>query len=216
MKREVALAFSLASLSLASLIPNTSQAQDNGVAQPSQTVANDQAGRSEAMQMVPAHVALRESIDGSKARTGDRILAVLGNKIQLKDGKELPAGTQILGVVATDDMQTNGTSKLALNFNRAKLKDGTVVPIKATIEGIFAPEDTIDPAESSDDVAQAWSGRPTAVDQSDALPGVDLHSKIESQNSGVLVSTKKHDVKLKYGTQIALAVAPAPQTSAGE
>ena len=166
--------------------------------------------------MVPAQIALRESLDASKAKTGDQILAVLSNKIQLKNGKELPACTQILGVVATDDMQTSGTSKLALNFNQAKLKNGTVVAIKATIEGIFPPIDTIDPAQSSNDVAPAWSDRPTAVDQSDALPGVDLHSKIESQNSGVLVSTTKHDVKLKSGTQIALAIAPAPQPSAGE
>ena len=134
MKREAALAFSLASLSLALIIPNTGHAQDNGVAQPSQPAANDQAGSGESMQMVPAQIELRVSLDAGTAKAGDRIVSVLGNKIHLKNGKELPAGTQILGVVSTDDMQTNGASKLALNFNQAKLKDGTLIPIKATIE----------------------------------------------------------------------------------
>jgi hypothetical protein len=219
MNREIAWTFSLASLSLALLSPNVLQAQDNGMSQPSQAMANDQSGQSEAMEMVPARISLKESIDSDKVKAGDQILAVLGSKIHLKNGKELPAGTQILGIIATDAMQTNGASKLALDFNRAKLKDGTVIPIKATIAGIFPPVDGVEegyPAEAGDDATEAWSRSTLAVDEIDALPGVDLHSKIESQNSGVLVSTKKHDVKLKYGTQLALAVAAAPLPSAGE
>ena len=41
------------------------------------------------------------------------------------------------------------------------------------------------------------------------MSGVDLHSKIASMNSGVLVSTKKDDVKLKEGTEFGLAIAAA-------
>jgi hypothetical protein len=48
------------------------------------------------------------------------------------------------------------------------------------------------------------------VDQLNALSGVDLHSKIASNNSGVLVSTKNDDVKLRAGTEFALAIAEQP------
>jgi hypothetical protein len=36
---------------------------------------------------------------------------------------------------------------------------------------------------------------------------VDLHSRISSINSGVFVSTKKNDVRLAAGSEIALAIA---------
>jgi hypothetical protein len=61
---------------------------------------------------------------------------------------------------------------------------------------------------TGDQVANDWTRSIHAVDQIDALSGVDLHSRITSQNSGVLVSTKKDDIKLKRGTEFALAIAP--------
>jgi hypothetical protein len=219
MKREVALTFSLAALSLAMLSPNSIKAQNADNAQPSQTTQSSPSGQYEAINMVSAHVALRENIDAGKAKPGDTIHTSLSDKIRLKNGTELPAGTEIIGVVAADDMEVSGTSKLAMNFNQAKLKDGTVIPIKATIIGIYPPEfQDIEghPVKPGDEVTGTWTGHPDAVDELDALPGVDLHSKIASNNSGVLVSKKKHDVKLKYGSEIALAVAVAPQAPAGE
>jgi hypothetical protein len=38
------------------------------------------------------------------------------------------------------------------------------------------------------------------MDQENVVSGVDLHSKISSQNSGVFVSTKKADIKLHAGS----------------
>jgi len=167
------------------------------------------------MDMVSARVAMKETIDASKAKPGDPIKTALAKKVVLKNGSELPAGTIILGVVGTDDMQMEGTSKLVLNFNKAELKNGTVIPIKATIVGIYPPESqdiSGRPIAPGDQVTQAWSGHPDEVEEIGALPGVDLHSKVTSNNSGVLVSKSKHDMKLKYGSEIALAVAPE-QTS---
>lgn len=115
--------------------------------QPRQTPSTDpsQAAESagapvEARDMVPARVAVAARLDATKARAGDQIKTRLSNTVALKNGIQLPAGTEILGVVAEDDMKTAGRSKLALNFNQAKLKDGTVVPIKATILGLYPPE----------------------------------------------------------------------------
>jgi hypothetical protein len=202
MKCEFAVTLSAAALSLALLFPNSTQAQSNTSAQ---------SGEQEAMQMVPARVALKQNVDANRVKQGDQIRTVLAGKVFLKNGTELPAGTSILGVVAMDDMNLTGTSKLALDFNKAELKDGKVVPIKATMVGVYPPESEDAngyPVEPGDQELDNWAHRSVDVDEIDALPGVDLHSKIASNNSGVLVSTSKHDMKLKWGSEIALAVAP--------
>ncbi|HEY1901821.1 MAG TPA: hypothetical protein VGG56_05290 [Terracidiphilus sp.] len=208
MKREVITTLSLAAASFVLLLPAIGRAQSNVTALDAQQ---------EAMQMVSARVALKQNIDADKVKPGDPIRTTLSNKVHLKNGTELPAGTAILGVVAKDEMQTSGMSRLALNFNQAELKNGTTIPIKATIVGVFPPEaENADgsPVMPGDQVTDNWSSDQIAVNEIGALPGVDLHSAIASNNSGVLVSTSKHDMKLRWGSEIALAVAPQP--SAGE
>jgi hypothetical protein len=196
MKREALIALSVAAVSMAMLLPNATQAQS---------------GENQTAQMVSARVALKQEVNADKVKQGDQIRTTLAKKVKLANGTELPAGTVILGVVAVDDMQLNGTSKLALNFNKAELKNGTEVAIKATILGVFPPE-SVDaegnPVTPGDQETGNWNGHPDSVDQIGALPGVDLHSKTASSNSGVLVSTTKHNMKLKWGSEIALAVAP--------
>jgi hypothetical protein len=182
---------------------------DNGT-QGAQTTTQAQA---ETLQMVSARVSLKQSLNADKAKTGDQVRTALAYKVALKDGTELPAGTIILGTVAEDDMHFTGTSKLALRFNKVELKDGKVIPIKATIVGVYQPEsqdmsgNVITPG---DEERHTFNGRPDAVDEIGVVPGVDLHSKVASHNSGVLVTTSKskHNIKLPYGSEIALAVAP--------
>lgn len=198
MKRVSALPLSLAATFAVILAPAAFAAS------PTHSSMNGEAG-----QMVSARVALKQNIDADKLKPGEQIRTSLAKKVSLKDGTELPEGTQILGVVAKDDMQLQGMSKLALNFNQAKLKDGKVIPIKATILAIYPPE-TEDmngnPVLPGDQATGNWSGHPQSVDEIDALPGVDLHSSVVSKNSGVLVSTSKHDMKLRWGSEFALAV----------
>jgi hypothetical protein len=211
----------MAALSAAMLMPSPASAQSNmqpqtGAMQSqpmqAQPMQGQTAGQAETMEMVSARVAVTSGVDGGKAKAGDRISTRLAKTVTLKDGKELPAGTKIVGVVAMDDMQMNGKSKLALNFNQAELKDGTMIPIKATIVGVYGAESQDmqgRPLAPGDEMTHTWTGHPDAVDEIGAMPGVDLHSKVTSQNSGVLISTTGRDVKLKSGTEIALAVAPA-------
>jgi hypothetical protein len=45
------------------------------------------------------------------------------------------------------------------------------------------------------------------MDQKGVLSGIDLHSRIASSNSGVLVSTSKSEVKIPRGTELTLAIA---------
>ena len=175
---------------------------------PAAIQAQSAAATEEASNMVSARVALIQNVDGGKAKQGDQIQTTLADKVTLKNGTVLPAGTKILGVVAIDELNVSGASKLAMNFNKAVLKSGTTVPIKATIVGVYAPESQDingRPIKPGDQFIGDWSTKSTDIDEVDALPGVDLHSKVDSTISGVLVS--KHDVKLKWGTEVSLAIA---------
>jgi hypothetical protein len=150
-------------------------------------------------------------LDAKKTKPGDEFRATLRATVQLKDGPELPAGTVLIGVVATDDTQMSGDTKLALRFTKAVLKDGTAVPIKAIIVGVFEPESEDaqgNPVAPGDQARHLWNEQSPGVDEIGALEGGDLHSRISSSNSGVLVSTTKHDVKLKWGSEIAMGIAP--------
>jgi hypothetical protein len=214
MKRETVMKMSLAAVLLALPYPNLAQtpAGDTASLQPSPGTATPPAGDDEASRMVSARASLAgRDLDARKVKAGDEFRATLRAAVQLKDGPELPAGTALVGVVGTDDMQMNGDTKLALRFTKAELKDGTAIPIKATIVGIFAPESENaqgNPVAPGDQARHLWHEQSPGVDEIGALEGVDLHSRISSSNSGVLVSTTKHDVKLKWGSEIAMGIAP--------
>lgn len=201
MKREAAISLSIVALSLAFFLPKGVQALSPG-SSPSAQSAISTAGQSEAKQMVPAEAMLLETIDARKAKPGQQIKATLSDKVQLRNGPELPRGTQLIGTVAADDMQASGASRLALRFTQAELKDGKVIPIKATIVSVFNADNlgNLDPNSW-------WTPKTLQIDQEQALSDVDLHSSIADRNSGVFVSAKKHDVKLPEGYGFALAIA---------
>jgi hypothetical protein len=203
MKREAILSLTIAALALAFLQPKDVQSMQTSDSPASQDAASPM-GQSEAMQMVQAEAILEKTIDSRKAQAGQEFKAKLGDNVQLKNGPELPRGTELIGTVSTDDMQTSGTSRLALRFTQAQLKDGKTIPIKATIVNLYST----DSAQSLD--PNFWTPDELQIDQEGALSGVELHSKIADNNSGVLVSTKKGDVKLPQGYGIALAISALP------
>jgi len=160
--------------------------------------------------MKRANATLVDNLDSVRDQSGRTVSAKLQGKVSLSDGTELPRGTVLLGKVTTDDTQQQGTSKLALRFDQARLKNGTTVPIRATIVGFYAADaGEILGTENDDAVPNDWTAKTVQLDQQDAAPGVNLHSNISSQNSGVFVATRKDDVKLKAGSQIQFAIAPA-------
>jgi hypothetical protein len=202
---------SLAALSLAVLVPAVTLSA-RAQSQPTQSQASSQDTTAPAMHMVPARAALNGALVASKVKAGDEFRATLAEKVQLQNGPKLPAGTVLIGQVSIDDTNQSGTSKLALRFTTAKLKDGQIVPIKATIVGILdtglANEDTYR-LNPNNQVPASWNDGTLAIDQIGAMNGVDLHSKITSQNSGVFVSTKDN-IKLVNGGELELAIAQQP------
>ena len=200
MKSFSALSLSVAALSLA-ILPSTPRALAQTDTAPT--------GMHEAMKMAPARAALTHALSADKLKPGDTFSATLSHKVQLQNGPQLPAGTTLIGQVSADDTNQSGASKLALRFTQAKLKNGQTIPIRATIVGIVPPaNDTVDatPMGSGDQVGDNWNDGTLTVDLVDAAPGVDLHSKIASRNSGVF-SSSKSNIKIASGTELQLAVA---------
>jgi hypothetical protein len=199
--------FPLAALSMAFLMAGVANAQSTMAA----SAPNDsRPGASEAARMVPARAYLTRRLDAKDAKPGTQFTADLSKTVTLKSGTELLRGTKLIGTVATDDMNMQGASKLALRITEAQTKDGKTIPVKATIVGVYGPESetaegyTVTPG---DEQANDWTRSTLAIDEVNAMSGVDLHSRIAGRNSGVFVSKKKDDVKLSAGSELALAIA---------
>ena len=136
------------------------------------------------------------SIDSQKATPGTQVKVKLQGKARLENGPVLPSGTILVGQVV-DAAPQPGKATLALRFTEADLKNGQIVPIKATIFDV-----------SVSGVSLSWDKGTLGINQSDAMPGVDLRSKIASPDSGVFVSTKKAGIKFSPEVQLELAIAP--------
>ncbi len=216
LREALALATAVLTLPLFAYSQNTTVPASQSMSQTTPGAQASIAGADEATLMKPASALLVKTLDASKDQSGETVDAKLAGKVRLTNGTELPKGTMLLGKVTADDMQQQGMSKLALRFDQARLKDGTTVPIRATIVGFFSPqaeESEVGPTHYGPDVPNDWSAKTLQLDQENVVSGVDLHSKISSQNSGVFVSMKKNDVKLKAGSEIQLAIAPAASNS---
>jgi hypothetical protein len=166
------------------------------------------AGR-EAQNMVPAQAILTDTLDAKKLQPGANFEATLNSKVKLADGTELPSGTVLHGTVAADDMNVKANSKLALRFNSAQTKGGQSVPVRATIVGLqtLSNERNLAYRGFEEPNPNDWNSKIHVVDQIGVDSGIDLHSNLESQNSGVFVATNKDDVKLKKGSTVNLAIA---------
>jgi hypothetical protein len=155
--------------------------------------------------LVPAEVELNKTLDARKDQPGSEFEARLDGTVHLKSGIELPHGTVLVGQVTTDQMNSNGTSRLALQFTEGKLKDGKTIPIEATIVGITGPSEPYD-SSSGDTGPLPWNGTTVNFDDISVLSHVDLHSTIGGMNSGTLVATDKSDMKLRTGSRMSLAL----------
>ena len=157
--------------------------------------------------MVTAQATLTQTLDTKKAQPGQQLRVTLSKTVRLKDGTELPRGTQLIGTVVSSPANANSTSTLELRFTQAELKGGKVLPIKATIVGIYAPVNEGAEGIAGSQVPNTWNSQILEINQTEPLIGVELHSKIASENSGTLVSTTKSAVKLPAGSKITLAIA---------
>jgi hypothetical protein len=218
MTPKYAVSFSIAALSFALVIPAVAQSTDQSSMQGQQnqsSTTTPMRGAHEAMRMVPAQAVLKQTLDANKDHDGFQFRAVLSNKVKLDNGTKLPEGTVLLGNVTTDDLNVNGQAKLAIRFTQALLKNGQTLPVKATIVSVVAAQNARDDGYAS--VPNSWNDGTLAVDEIGVAKGVDLHSRVASNNSGVFVSTTDKDVKLSSGSQFSLAIAASngPQAAYG-
>lgn len=208
-----AIFFTLPLFGMAQSNNNSSDtAPANGVAQSSNnssdTAPANQEARSQAAQMVSANATLMHNFDAKDLQQSKEIRAKLNSSVTLENGTKLASGTVLVGHVVQDQAEPKGqNTRIAFDFNQAVLKDGKTVPIKATIVGVTPGANQsvgylVQPGDK-------WTDGPLQIDQVGVLNGVDLHSQIAGENSGVLVSTKSNDLKLRQGSGIQFAIAPA-------
>lgn len=195
------------------LFPYAQNATDPG----SQSMQNTQGpitGHREAVKMTRARAELLHTLDARKDHSGSEIQARLTRAITLTDGTALPSGTILVGKVTIDDMQHGGSSRLALRFNQAQLRDKTDIPVKVMIVAVYGPaEGDESEAWEASPVPNSWTDGTLQIDQIGVTGGVDLHSRISSDDSGVFVSTAKDEVKLQKGSEIQLAIGPGKDLS---
>jgi hypothetical protein len=181
------------------------------------SVSAQSTGQREADHMVAARASLSHALDADHTAPGSQFRATLRDNVRLSDGTQLRRGDALLGNVTTDDTNTAGKSHLALRFTSAVLKNGQTVPVKATIVALYTPDNLVsDDYDATQQIPNGWTDGTLRVDQIGVVKGVDLHSSIASDNSGVFVSAQ-NDVKLPAGSEIALAISAQtnPSTNGG-
>jgi hypothetical protein len=162
-----------------------------------------------AQSMTPANARLTHTLDAKKDRIGSPVTAKLMGKVHLKNGTEFPKNTEIEGQVVQDELNLPGATKLAVRFDKAKLPSGQVVPIKAMLVGVSAPMSAPEGGTMSvDNMPNNWNPSIQQVDELSVMSGVDLHSRLTGENSGVFVAKSKHDVKIPTEDEIQMAVTP--------
>ncbi len=208
MKHQGVLSLSLAAACMIFLGPNLAHARSAVSSTASATYSSPHAGQHEAMLMVAARADLLRPLDSRKVKVGQHFEARLSKTVHLKNGPKLARGTELIGKVVKDKMSADGkTSTMALKFTKAELKGGRIIPIKATVIGIYPPSDGYGSYEFRGAVPNDWTPSTLQVDQINALRGINLHSKIAANDSCVLVSNKKDNMKLNTGSEFALAIA---------
>lgn len=216
MKYRSAISLPVAAACLLFLGPNFAAASSTVHQAASQQASASNAGQHEALKMVPAEARLTKALDARNARMGEEFRATLNQKVHLKNGTELPKGTELVGkVVKSQAMQNGEPSVMTLRFTQADLKNGKTVPIKATIVGLYDADDEVGPSYAPTPPPNTWTPAALQVDQIDALNGADLHSKIAANNSGVLKSSK-NNIRFSRGTEFALAIAPRSSSTGAQ
>ena len=183
-------ALSIASLSLAMLTPAFGQSSQD----------NQPTGDHEAQRMVLARAVFPHALDSSSVHTGDKFRTTLSRNVRLDNGVQLHKGDALVGEVVADDINVPGNARLAIRFTQVDPKKGQSIPIKATIIALHGPDQLA--------TADSWSNGTLKIDQPGVMRGIDLHSRVASQNSGVFVSTDKDNIKIPGGSEVALAIAP--------
>jgi len=153
-------------------------------------------------QLEAGNARLTRELDTAHAMKGQMVTAKLTETIETPEGLKLPNGTELMGFV--DQVQAShdkSPARLSLTFDKAQLKDGKDVAIKATLVAVA-------PSGAPDNLETKVAGNDSFDQEPGLLSGVSLHSKVQSNSSGTLISRDKN-IRLVDGTQMQIAIAPA-------
>ena len=124
--------------------------------------------------------ALSSSLDASKNKEGDQVVARTTQDVKSEGKVILPKGCKLIGHVTQAKARAKGESESALGirFDRAILKNGQEVPLKVVIQAVAAAQSQTSAALDSGDMmgsaptAGSMGGSGRASASGDALGGV--------------------------------------------
>ncbi len=208
MKYRPVLALPLAAACVVAFNPHMALARPMASMTPFAATVAPIRGQHEANLMVPGRANLIKPITARNIRVGRQFEARLQKTIHLKNGPILRSGTILIGKVVKDRMRTQGeASTLALRFTRAKMRNGEIIPIKATIVGLYPPRDGVRQSYLIGPMPNYWTPQTLQVEQLHALLRTNLYSRIAGKNSGVLRSDLNDNMRIRSGSEFAIAVA---------
>jgi hypothetical protein len=169
--------------------------------------------------LVSADALLVQNIDSKNAAQGQAIMAKLTRNVKEAGQAELPKGTVLVGQVEQVEASNHdGLSKLSIVFTQARLRDGRTIPVKVTLLSASPANDGAYYGETGplpDVVEEDIISNHQAVDQEPGELGhVAMHSAFKDNVSAVFTS-KDHNINLKRGTKLQIAIAPEAAPSHG-
>lgn len=170
-------------------------------------------------------VELTKSLDSKKLKEGDIVTARIAANLHMKDGTDIPNGSQVTGHVTEAKSRSKGDSQSALGivFDKISLPGGKEMAIKGEIQAVApnpnaSTQDTGIPARMpsagegsgagtsapppSYSPTSKQGGRPLLNAQSKGVTGI---RNLELGENSVLISSGK-SVSLDSGTQIMLQI----------
>jgi ribosomal protein L14 len=177
-------------------------------------------------------VELTKSVDAKKAKVGDEISAELKENL-VSNGKVIvPKGSRIEGRVVSVQRQQkkDDGSELALAFDRAILRNGQHLPLAMSIKAVGAPvqghisnwgaspgatstsaEGTAPHPNYRDGVAPVTVVQNRLADNAQGVWGLPNLGLREGTPEKSVISSSRHNVQLRSGTQLVLRVRIGPQ-----
>ena len=169
--------------------------------------------------LLSADALLIQNIDSKNVAQGQAIMAKLTSNVKEAGQAELPKGTLLVGQVEQVEASNHdGPSKLSIVFNQARLRDGRTIPVKVTLLSAYPASDGPYYGETGalPDIVEAnIISEHKSVDQEPGTLGhVAMHSAVKDNVSAEFTS-KDHNVNLKRGTHLQIAIAPEAAQSQG-
>ena len=125
-----------------------------------------------------------KTLDSSKLKEGDTVEVATAGAFKLADGRLVPKGTKLTGVVTAAKARSKGDSdsELTLTFDNINIPDGKQIPVKGTVQAVFPAEEQAEPI---------MAGKATAGAGGSSLGGGDVGTVTDARTGSNMNSSAR-------------------------